>query len=335
VMARRPMVMARHQRAPRALVGCRFQVMARHPMVMARHQRAPRALVLATLLVLPAVTAMAMPDYSVLTRRVNSLQSEEAAVTCLLVDTMVPRQRLNLQFGPPMSTALSRARESGGQLVCIGMDQRRGELLRHGVEVRIESMSPYVAAQGYFSAHSTRLAHGYTAMDTTLVAGRRCELLDTGDLTWPPNAPFFDATVRWLEDEAVPTAASIAQAEKLAPLVAEWLERVRATRRAHAPRLEPPSLGHATRVCSGVLTVRVVVGCVLVVWLVVCWCGGVLACAACAGLCWAVFVARVLAVRHACWQASASRGRWTVCSLISGRCLTLRTPTSAPCGWVA
>ena len=46
------------------------------------------------------------PDYSVLSRRLASLKSDEATVTCLLLDSMLPRQRAEVQFLPPVATVL-------------------------------------------------------------------------------------------------------------------------------------------------------------------------------------------------------------------------------------
>ena len=45
----------------------------------------------------------------------------------------------------------------------------------HG-QVRIESMSPYRASHGYYSAHSLTEQSATVAFDTMLVGGRRCEL---------------------------------------------------------------------------------------------------------------------------------------------------------------
>ena len=105
---------------------------------------------------------------------------------------MLPRQRAEIQFLPPVATVLRAIQRAPGErtLVVLGMDRRRGEILRRGVEVRpapprrrrsrrplrclrprrrpaprtnwppthgqvrIESMSPYRASHGYYSAHS-------------------------------------------------------------------------------------------------------------------------------------------------------------------------------------
>ena len=67
----------------------------------------------------------------------------------------------------------------------------------------------YRASDGYFSSHSTTPQRGFTALDTTLVGGRRCEILDTGDCPWPPDRQIFTARVKWLEDERGTAAATL------------------------------------------------------------------------------------------------------------------------------
>ena len=129
---------------------------------------------------------------------------------------MLPRQRAEIQFLPPVATVLRAIQRAPGErtLVVLGMDRRRGEILRRGVEVlplrrrrclcpmaplvpprtncppahcppthrpcahgqvRIESMSPYRASHGFYSAHSLTEQSATTAFDTMLVGGRRCE----------------------------------------------------------------------------------------------------------------------------------------------------------------
>merc|ERR1719498_1912721 len=99
---------------------------------------------------------------------------------------MLPRQRVEIQFAPPVSTVLREIQRNPSErtLIVLGMDRKRGEILRRGVEVRIESMSPYRASHGYFSSHSLTPMRGFTAFDTLLVGGRR-----------PPTEPCFEARV--------------------------------------------------------------------------------------------------------------------------------------------
>jgi hypothetical protein len=185
------------------------------------------------------------PDYRALQRRLDSRRAAEADVQCLALDAMLPRQRAQLTFGPPLSSYVRECRDAGAPLCVLGMDGA-GRLLRRGVEARVESMSPFTASNGYFSSHSMRRASGFTAYETCLVGGRRFELLEllptpagskwhkpTPPPAWPPTEVAFHARVRWLEDEApgAATAAAVLQAEALVPRIAEWLHLVRSTAR--------------------------------------------------------------------------------------------------------
>ena len=187
------------------------------------------------------------PDFNILSRRIDAQKSEEGTCRCLMLDTMVPRQRLNLQFGPPVTGYLREARDEGISVAVLGMDTRDGHFLRRGVEARIESMSPYRASDGFFSSHSTSPMRGYTALDTVLVGGRRFEILELiadkpGSKyhkappapTWPPVDPTFLARVRWLPEEEG-TAGARLRAEDLPPLVEEWIELVRKGKRERSP----------------------------------------------------------------------------------------------------
>ena len=192
-----------------------------------------------SVVVLAAFTLGALsrpPDYTVLSRRISSSKSGEASVRCLLLDNMLPRQRVQLQFGPPVSTALSEGRQAGEAFVVVGLDRRKGTICRRGVEVRIESMSPYRASHGFFSSHSTTPMRGFTVLDTVLVGGRCCEILepDISSSTWRPSKPIFEARVRWLPD-GPSTSAANALAESVAPMVSEWVDLVRSTNREREP----------------------------------------------------------------------------------------------------
>lgn len=190
---------------------------------------------MAALLVMAGSSGFAAkPDYNVLNRRIASNQLEEETVSCILLDTMVPRQRINYQFGPPISEGLQEAKEDGRCIGILGMNFKNGQILRRGVEARIESMSPYMKTDGYFSSHSISPfdapnMRGYTALDTTLVGGRRFELVKTA-CDWPPAEPIFLAKVRWLE-EGEASSAAVARAELLQGLAEEWVDLVRTTER--------------------------------------------------------------------------------------------------------
>jgi len=184
---------------------------------------------------IPLVVSLAKPpDYSVLNRRVANFGSDEALVQCLVLDSMVPRQRIQLPFGPPVSHVLKEVRDSGGVLAVIGMNRRTGAFLRCGVEGRIESMSPYRASHGFYSSHSTTPQRGFTALDTVLVGGRRFEVLESADTKWPPDRPVFPARVRWLPEQSA-SAAAIIRSEQLEALAEEWTALVRKGNREREP----------------------------------------------------------------------------------------------------
>ena len=196
---------------------------------------------------LPIVTLVAAfprkpPDFNILSRRIDAQKSEEGICRCLMLDTMVPRQRLNLQFGPPFTQYLREARDEGISVAVMGMDMRDGHFLRRGVEAQSKACHP-TPSDGFFSSHSTTPMRGYTALDTVLVGGRRFEILELiadkpGSKyhkappapTWPPTDPTFLARVRWLPDEEG-TAGAKLRAEDLPPLVEEWMELVRSGKR--------------------------------------------------------------------------------------------------------
>lgn len=184
---------------------------------------------------LPLFAALTRPpNFDVLARRLASQQAQSARVTVVLIDCLVPRQRLELQFGPPVSTGLIRARERGDIIAVVGGNRRDGTVLRRGVEARIESLSKYRASNGFFASHAMSAeggggqVQGYQAVDASLVAGRRLEIVESEwDSDWPPGKPIFSATARWLQEDPMPVAEAILLSEQLEPLVNEWVELVR------------------------------------------------------------------------------------------------------------
>ena len=179
------------------------------------------------------------PDYSLLSQRIARSSSDSATLTCLILDTMLPRQRLEYHFQPPVSRLLSSGDtrvERGDSVGILGMDLQTGEILKRGVEARIESMSAYRANNGYFSSHalsgSTHSTRGYMALETCLVGGRRFEIVDF-DGPWPPEDRWVVAEVKWAaeEEKGGSTAAAIVLAEELGPLVTEWIELVKSGQR--------------------------------------------------------------------------------------------------------
>lgn len=157
------------------------------------------------------------PDLSVLSRRIAALDAEEDDAACLVLDAMVPRQRLALRFASDFAESLQTIRASGKPMCMLGIDPRQRTVMRRGVEARIESLA---ASDG--------------GLDAVLIGGRRFELLETDSGAWPPAERLFDARVRWLQ-EPPSAGAAVERAESLEPLVARWIELVRSTGRERQP----------------------------------------------------------------------------------------------------
>ena len=193
-----------------------------------------------------ALVGKKAPNYDVLSRRMASQQCTEQDVTCVLLDTMVPRQRVAFVFGPPVSDGIKRARERGDTIVMAGRDHREGKYMRRGVEARLESSSSYRKTDGFFSSHALSggdapNARGYMALDTTFVGGRRFEMIDppvdgADPDAWPPTRQIFKARVRWLPDPSEPSdSAAMALGEELVARVGEWMELVKNGERERQP----------------------------------------------------------------------------------------------------
>ena len=225
-----------------------------------------RALV-AVLLVLPlaagAFCTQPADKYSVLARRVATAASNEAEVQCIILDAMVPKQRFEFLFPPPIGGMLRRLRQEQSTLCVLGMTHtvdrsgqpKLGKLLNRGVEARIESLLsvPLGNTEGFFSSHTAPLGRTEGAgvpgggemvqcsYDATLIGGRRFELLDSADAVlggqFPPQQPIFPARVRWLDDEdaASVTPELLERSEALAPLVSQWTALVREKRLEKKP----------------------------------------------------------------------------------------------------
>ena len=59
--------------------------------------------------------------FNALSRRMAALAQPTAEVQCILLDCMVPKQRFEFQFPPPVGGMLRRVRESGATLCVLGM----------------------------------------------------------------------------------------------------------------------------------------------------------------------------------------------------------------------
>jgi hypothetical protein len=158
--------------------------------------------------------------FDVLSRRVAAMQANEADAQCIVLDAMVPRQRLELRIGPPFIEPLQKIKQVGGHLCMLGVDPRTQSVLRTGVEARIESLTSVTTLSGFY--------------EMVLIGGRRFSVLNTTSSSWPPSERLFDARVGWLE-ELPCDEATIASAAALDPLVAEWTRLVVETGRERSP----------------------------------------------------------------------------------------------------
>ena len=188
-------------------------------------------------------------DRNTLSRRAASLGSFSEDVQCLVVDALVPGQRFEYRFPGEVGNLLKQVRSGGWTLCVLGTDQRidaekgpvMGSMLSFGVEARIENLVPTPVAHGYFASHLApqgatseggaeqwEVEKPVVAYDTTLVAGRRFELLDCRPMDGARRPrPVFPARVRWIDEEEATPEEAIALAETLEPLVAEWRALVR------------------------------------------------------------------------------------------------------------
>ena len=108
--------------------------------------------------------------YSVLARRVATAASNEAEVQCIILDAMVPKQRFEFLFPPPIGGMLRRLRQEQATLCVLGMTHtvdrsgqpKLGKLLNRGVEARIESLLsvPLGNTEGFFSRRTPRRSDG-------------------------------------------------------------------------------------------------------------------------------------------------------------------------------
>lgn len=159
-------------------------------------------------------------NFEVLNRRIASMQDDEADAQCLVLDAMVPRQRLEVRIGPPFIEPLQKIKQDGGHLCMLGVDPRTQSVLRHGVEARIESLTSVTTLSGFY--------------EMVLIGGRRFSVLTSASSEWPPTERIFGARVGWLE-ELPCDQATIDRAAALDPLVAEWTRLVVETGRERSP----------------------------------------------------------------------------------------------------
>lgn len=175
-------------------------------------------------------------DMAVLRKRMEKL-SDERTAKLLILDAMVPGQRLSVKLGPPLAKLLHQYAPSSieglreGELVMMGVDPQRHEMLTHGVSCHIESWLP--GADGTVSA--------------VIVAGEMCELLSLVSSESErasgaaPNGSdgLVEARIRLIDlrrpavlpPEEQATAEIKSLASSLGELVDQWTDLVRCTGR--------------------------------------------------------------------------------------------------------
>ena len=164
------------------------------------------------------------PSFSLekLSSRIEAMkaQPDPDDARILILDSMVPGQKLRMDVPQSLAETIDRCAESGTPIVMAG--RHRLTVHTHGVECVIEERSS-PAADG--------------SIDVTIAAVRCAEIIDPGEdegSRWLGRA----GKVRWLSldptDAAQPeegaSAAMIARAEALEPLVSDWSELVRGGR---------------------------------------------------------------------------------------------------------
>lgn len=160
------------------------------------------------------------PDLSLLAQRISDVQKGEADVRLVVLDSMVPGQKMTMT-APPQLVELFQQRACGRAFVVLG---RQGQNLHsHGVEVELESVK----------LRPVSPVHPEGTADIVLSAVRLCEVLeiseDDGSL-WlgrPARVRYID--VSSLDKEAPPEPAVLERSEALAQNVEKWVGLVRKT----------------------------------------------------------------------------------------------------------
>lgn len=160
-------------------------------------------------------------DMELLASRIEGARtaSMPEAARVLILDSMVPGQRLELQAPDVLVQTLKDF--DGSPLVMFGRE--RSSVYTHGVEVRVARCD----------------ARPDGDSDVELVAGRYCELESLGEdegSLWRGR----DAKVRWLpldtdEPDDQPSELLLQRSGQLEELVERWIDLVRKTRRERAP----------------------------------------------------------------------------------------------------
>ena len=163
-------------------------------------------------------------DMSSLSQRIANIKAapEPEVVRLLILDSMCPRQRLQLEAPPPLIESIDYHNCS---FVMVGSDPRTRQPNPHGVEVTVEQRTD---------------ADGGGAI-ITLAANRLCEVVGVGEAE---GSPWLGraGSVRWIDylnaesPEEQTTEALLERSKALEELVVDWLKLVRTTGRERSPK---------------------------------------------------------------------------------------------------
>ena len=185
-----------------------------------------------------AAVSMCDPfDMNVLKERIKKQNDGTEQVKMIILDAMVPGQRLALTVtkNPRESLGIlpvvAERVESGGTLAMVGVDPQRRRVMDRGVEAQIASFAP--APDGE-SAEVTFVGGSCFAVERIIESGAGSTSASAVSYA---ERKYFDAEVRWLtevEEACEDDKPIVAAAAALEPLVEKWLECVRKAGRERA-----------------------------------------------------------------------------------------------------
>jgi len=165
----------------------------------------------------PSMAGSSMePDMDSLMARMQQVRDGVTDVRFVVMDSMVPGQRLSLT-APPQLVHLFTANDDSA-IVILG--RQGSNVAQHGVEVTLESVT----------AVPVSMVHPEGTADLVLNAGRLCEVVDLLDAT--PLWLGRRGRARWIElDDSTPEvdAGLLSRSEALEANVDEWIGLVRST----------------------------------------------------------------------------------------------------------
>ena len=178
-----------------------------------------------------AAVSMCDPfDMNVLKERIKKQNDGTEQVKMIILDAMVPGQRLALTVtkNPRESLGIlpvvAERVESGGTLAMVGVDPQRRRVMDRGVEARIASFAP--APDGE-SAEVTFVGGSCFAVERIIESGAGSTSASAVSYA---ERKYFDAEIRWLtevEEACEDDKPIVAAAAALEPLVDKWLECVK------------------------------------------------------------------------------------------------------------